>query len=141
MSTETNKATVRGYLERINARDLAGLEPFFAPRIVANGQSLSRSDYIRTLAPLLAALPDLQITLEELVAEGETVAGRATFRGTHRGALLGIAPTGTAVAFSSIGVFHLRDGAITGLWFNHDTLALLGQLGATITPPAAVPAP
>src|SRR5829696_7291444 len=107
MSPEDNKVVVRRYVDCVNARELASLDACFAPQIVANGQSLRRSDYIRTLAPLLAALPDLQITLEELVAEGDTVAGRATFRGTHRGALLGIAPTGTAVAFSSIGVFHL----------------------------------
>jgi steroid delta-isomerase-like uncharacterized protein len=139
VSVEENKAVVRGYLARINTRDLASLEAFFAPQLVANGQSLRRTEYLHLLTPLFTALPDLRITLEEVIAEGDTVAGRATFHGTHRGELLGIAPTGKQVAFSSIGVWHLREGKITDLWFNRDMLSLLGQLGATITPPVHAP--
>jgi predicted ester cyclase len=138
MSVEDNKAVVRSYLERVNARDLASLDAFFAAQIVANGQSLSGTEYIHLLAPLFAALPDVRITLEEVIAEGDTVAGRGTFRGTHRGELLGIAPTGKDVAFSATGMWHLRDGKITDLWFNRDMLSVLGQLGATITPPVQV---
>jgi steroid delta-isomerase-like uncharacterized protein len=138
MTLEHNKAVVQGYLERVNARDLTSLDAFFAPLLVANGQPLSRTEYVQLLTPLLTAFPDVHITLEEVLAEGNTVAARATFRGTHRGELLGIAPTGKEVTFSSIGVWHLRDGTITDLWFIRDMLSLLGQLGATITPPAPV---
>ena len=56
MLVEDNKAVVRGYLECVNTRDLAGLDAFFAPQLVANGQSLSRTEYIHLLTPLLLGL-------------------------------------------------------------------------------------
>jgi predicted ester cyclase len=138
MSTEDNKAVVRRYLDCVNARELASLDACFAPQIVANGQSLRGTEYSQSLTPLFTAFPDVHISVDEVIAEGDTVAGRGTFRGTHRGELLGIAPTGKAVAFAASGVWHLREGRITELWFNRDMLGLLGQLGATIRPPAPV---
>jgi predicted ester cyclase len=138
MSGEDNKAVIRRYLDCVNARDLAGLDACFAPQIVANGQSLRGTEYSQTLTLLFTAFPDVRITIDEVIAEGDTVAGRGSFRGTHRGELLGIALTGKEVAFSATGMWHLRDGKITDLWFNRDMLSLLGQLGATISPPTPV---
>jgi predicted ester cyclase len=64
------------------------------------------------------------------VAEGNTVAARVAFRGTHSGEFQGIPPTGKEVAFSSIEIDRMVDGKVKEHWFEMDLLGLMGQLGA-----------
>ncbi len=136
MTVEANKSVIRTYLELVNARDTGGIAAHFADTVLANGQEFSLAAYIHASDALLDAFPDLQISVDELLAEGDAVAARATWSGTHRGAFLGIAPTGKHVSFAACGMWHLRDGRITAVWFQRDLPGLLGQLGATIAPPA-----
>src|SRR5215207_5498285 len=81
-----------------------------------------------------AGLPDLQVTIEELVAEGDKVAVRRSYAGTHRGELLGIPATGKQVRISGISIFRLAGGKIAEHWEQLDRLALMQQLGALPTP-------
>jgi predicted ester cyclase len=82
----------------------------------------------------LAGLPDLQVTIEELVAEGDKVAVRRSYAGTHREELLGIPPTGKQVRISGISIFRLAEAMIAEHWEQLDRLALMQQLGALPTP-------
>ena len=66
------------------------------------------------------------------VAEGNTVAARVAFRGTHLGEFQGIPPTGKEVAFSSMVFNHIVDGRVEENWVAIDLLRLMGQLGATL---------
>jgi steroid delta-isomerase-like uncharacterized protein len=84
-----------------------------------------------------AAFPDLQHTVDELIAEGNVVAARWTVRGTHRGNFQGIAPTGKPVRLSGTTVHHMSDGRIVETWLTFDSMELLQQLGAV---PGAVQA-
>ncbi len=77
-----------------------------------------------------SAFPDFHYTIEDLIAEEDRVAARLTYRGTHRGDLLGIAPTRKPVAYTGIAVFRLAGGMIVDGWVNGDTLGLMRQLGA-----------
>jgi steroid delta-isomerase-like uncharacterized protein len=77
-----------------------------------------------------AAFPDLRHTVDEMMAEGDTVAARWTVRGTHRGDFQGIAPTGRPVSLSGTTVHHLKDGKIAETWLTFDSLDLLQQLGS-----------
>lgn len=77
-----------------------------------------------------AAFPDLRMTADDVLAQGDRVAVRWTARGTHRGELFGIAPTGKEATVTGITIDRWADGKIAESWTNWDTLGLLQQLGA-----------
>jgi len=79
------------------------------------------------------AFPDLHFTLEDLVAENDKVVARWTARGTHKGPLRGIAPTGKQVTVTGITIFRITGGKVAERWFNEDTLGMMQQLG--VIPP------
>ena len=72
--------------------------------------------------------------MEDIAAEGDTVAARVAFRGTHRGEFQGIAPTGKEVAFSSMEFNRVVDGKVEEHWVELDLLGLMQQLGAIPEP-------
>lgn len=76
------------------------------------------------------AFPDLRLTAEQVIADGDYVAIRWTARGTHRGDLFGIAPTGKETTVTGITIDRWQDGKIQESWTNWNTLGLLQQLGA-----------
>lgn len=81
------------------------------------------------------AFPDLRMTVDQVIAEGQDVAIRWTARGTHKGDLFGIAPTGKEATVTGITIDRWADGKIVESFTNWDTLGLLQQLGAV---PAAM---
>ncbi len=80
-----------------------------------------------------SAFPDLQATVEDQVAEGDKVASRFTFRGTHRGELAGIPPTGNQVEVTGIVISRIEGGKGAEDWSNYDALGMMQQLG--VVPP------
>jgi predicted ester cyclase len=78
---------------------------------------------------LRTAFPDLQFTIEELVAEGGTVAGRLTMSGTHEGPLMGTPPTGRFVRQDQMHLVRFRDGKAVEHWGVRDELGMMRQLG------------
>ncbi len=83
---------------------------------------------------LRAAFPDLRITIEDQVAEGDRVVTRWTARGTHTGAFQGIPPTGKQGRMTGIDIDRIADGKVVECWVNSDDLGLLQQLGVIPTP-------
>ncbi len=83
------------------------------------------------------AFPDGRYVLEDEVAEGDRVASRYTFRGTHLGAFGAVLPTGRTVAARGINVHRLAGGRIVEQWAQFDALGLLRQLGALPAPKEA----
>ena len=81
-----------------------------------------------------AAFPDLQATIEDLIAEGHKVAVRGTLRGTHPGELLGIPPTGAQVTVPLIDINRIEAGKLVERWGEADMLGLLHQLGVIPAP-------
>ncbi|MFQ5794613.1 MAG: ester cyclase [Candidatus Bipolaricaulia bacterium] len=79
------------------------------------------------------AFPDGQMTIDDLIAEGDLVVARLTWRGTHQGEFYGIAPTGNQVAVTSIGIDRIVDGKIVEGWGEVDMLGMMQQLG--VVPP------
>jgi ketosteroid isomerase-like protein len=75
------------------------------------------------------AFPDVRLTAEDIIAEGETVTVRWSCKGTHKGALSDIAPTGKQVTISGISVAHFTSGKMVEGWVNWDALGLMQQLG------------
>ncbi len=138
MSLEDNKNVVRLYQEACNRDDLNALDDLVAPDLVTHSQAPGLPQGLeggkRAHRATVAAFPDLHYEIEELVAEGDTVVERFTITGTHRGAFMGLPPTGRPTRFSGVSFFRLRGGKIVEHWGLQDGLALMIQLGA-FTPP------
>ncbi len=102
------------------------------------GQEVRGREGLRQLvAQYQAAFPDLAVTIEDLVAEGDQVVARWTARGTHQGELMGLAATGQPMSVSAISISRHAAGQIAEEWENFDQLGLLQQLGAVPTPQQA----
>jgi steroid delta-isomerase-like uncharacterized protein len=134
MSTEENKAIVRRYVEEWNKRNLAALE-IFAPNYVFHGAlppgfspDLAGGEQLRIA--LWTAFPDMHIAVEDLIAEGDKVVARFTFRGTHQGDFMGMPPTGKQVRWTAIEIDRIEDDKFVETWANLDVLGFLQQLGA-----------
>ena len=134
MSTAENKTIVRRLLEDgFNAGTLAVFDEMLAPDFVnhdpANPTARDREGLKQYWAALCAGFPDQHTVAEELLAEGDKVVKRATFRGTHTGTFNGLPPTGQQVTIASISIYRLVDGRITAIWWGYDNLSVLQQLG------------
>ena len=136
MLGEQNKALVRRYYDELwNAWNLDVADEIIGADIAFRG-SLGLTtkglegfkQYVNTVR---AAFPDFHNTIEELIAEGDKVVARLTYRGTHRGTLFGIAPTGKRVTYTGVAIFRIAGGKVADGWVMGDTLGLMRQLGAT----------
>ena len=133
MSTEENKALVLRWEELWNQGNLTLADELFSPDFVLHDASSfleirGPEGYKQDITRFRTAFPDLQITLEDIVAEGEKVVGRWTARGTHQGPLRSIAPTSAHVTLTGIDIFRIVDGKIAEEWSNADGLGMLQQL-------------
>ena len=83
---------------------------------------------------LFAAFPDIQYTVEALLAEGDKVVVRWTARGTHTGELMGIPPTGKQVTVTGVNIGRVANGRIVEEWGEFDMMGMMQQLGVVPTP-------
>jgi len=83
---------------------------------------------------LRTAFPDLHYTVEDVVVEGDTVAGRVTMSGTHLGPYMGIPPTGRSFQMAEMHFVHFRDGKGIEHWGTRDDLGMMRQLGIIPAP-------
>jgi steroid delta-isomerase-like uncharacterized protein len=82
----------------------------------------------------LAAFPDIQITVDDEIAEGDRVVCRWTVTGTHQGEFMGIPPAGKAVTRAGVAIYRLVNGKIAENWLFADDVDFMQQLGALPTP-------
>ncbi len=144
MSVVANEALVRRFVEEVLAGgDFGVLAELTACTCIDHAAAAGRPTGLAGIAPLMvawrAAFPDLVITIEDLVGEGDTVAVRSTLRGTHRGAFLGVPPTGRHRTVMGMAFYRLAGGWIVERWATVDTLEVLRQLGAPVGDGAAAP--
>jgi steroid delta-isomerase-like uncharacterized protein len=133
--SENNKAIVRRLIEEFwNKGNQSLADQFFAPNYTHHDASTpdfgqgpegerKRATLYRT------AFPDLRLTVEDTIAEGETVMTRWSCRGTHKGELGGIAPTGKQVTISGVTIVRFSNGKMVEGYVNWDALGLMQQLG------------
>ena len=86
-------------------------------------------DYKQYVTMGRTAFPDMQLTIEDMIAEGDKVAVRWTYTGTHKGELMGISPTGVKVTGTGIDICRIAGGKIVECWVNRDDLGMWQQLG------------
>jgi steroid delta-isomerase-like uncharacterized protein len=120
--SEQNKARVREYYERVlNGRDLDAVDQFFADERMVEGVRRGCFAYFN-------AFPDLHVSLDELIAEGDKVFVRTTMTGTHDGEYKGIPATGRHISSESAEVFRIADGKFAGYWCLSNVAGLMRQL-------------
>jgi predicted ester cyclase len=134
MSTEDNKNLIRRFYEEVfNRRNVAVLDVFYAPDHVDHtlppGLPTSPDGTKQAIVMTLAALPDLRITIEDMIAEGDKVVTRFTTHGTQQGTFESIPPTGKRVAITTIEITCIADGKIVEDWGLDDRLGMLQQPG------------
>jgi steroid delta-isomerase-like uncharacterized protein len=90
--------------------------------------------YLAVIGMMRGGFPDIQWTLEEMIAEDDKVAARFTMRGTHRGTFFGVPPTGKTIAVQAMNFYRLANGQFVQEHGQPDMLGLLQQIGAVPTP-------
>ena len=129
MGVNENRLASRRIVDEIlNAGDLESFDELVHPAYVDGFDGSGSDEYRELLQVMRSAFPDLHLTIEDEVAEGDKVVGRFLLRGTHRGEFLGLAPTGRQVEFDGIGIVQFRDGRMVSRWNVSDVYGLLGQL-------------
>ncbi|MBI2304985.1 MAG: ester cyclase [Chloroflexi bacterium] len=133
MLLEEKKAIARRYLDLFNQGNLEGLSEVVLPTVVdhysASGVATGLEGLKQTLSQFRRSFPDMYVTIEDIVAEGDIVVVRCTGRGTHRGDFAGIRPTGKRVTVPIIAIYRIANGKITDRWNIADSLAMIQQLG------------
>jgi predicted ester cyclase len=132
---EQNTRVVRRlYDELFSKWNLAVIEEIFSPEFVGHemppGMPRGPEGIRRFYAGIRAGLPDLRLTVEDLIAAQDRVAVRWRAKATHRGTFQGIPPTGTEVSFEGIAIYRLSRGSVVERWVLVDMVGLVEQLHA-----------
>jgi steroid delta-isomerase-like uncharacterized protein len=141
MSTESNKAIIRRlFKEAFEEGNLAVLDEIVAPNQVNGGPGAppglpSGPEGTKMLISAYRnAFPDLHFTIDEQIAEGNTVVTRWTAQGTHKGELAGLPATGKPATVVGLGVDRVENGKIVESWGLFDQFGMLQQLGVIPAP-------
>lgn len=139
MSAEDNKRINRQFYERVfNQHNLDAIPEYigksytghsFPPGLPPGPEGLKVF-----LSVFFSAFPDGKVTVEDILAEGDRVAARAVFSGTHQGDFQGIPATGKKVAVPAIDLARFEDGKLVEHWGGPDLMSLMVQLGAIPAP-------
>ena len=141
MSTEENKAIARRWNEEFwNKGNIAAIDELFTADFVFNypppGELPNRDGYKQFVTRYASTWANTTCAIEDMVVEGDKVAVRWTWSGTHVGELklMGIPPTGKRVTMTGISILHIVGGKIAEEWTQEDMLGTMGQLG--VFPPS-----
>lgn len=136
--SEENKALIRRWFDEVwNKGREEAIDELFAEDGVAHGLADETGEALRGptgFKPFFRrfreAFPDIEVIVEDTVAEGDLVAARCIVRGRHQSDTLGFAATERPVEFTGIAVVRYRDGRIVEAWNNFDFMTMFQQLGA-----------
>jgi steroid delta-isomerase-like uncharacterized protein len=135
--TTSNKATFGRFCDAMNTGDAELIsktidelvEPAALIRTPLPIETTGAQALKEVFARLHRAFPDLHVTVEDLIAEGDKVVGRNSVTGTHRGEYMGLPPTGKSVTYDEIFIFRFVNGRIAETWGVVDVVSQMKQLG------------
>src|SRR5262245_65465774 len=131
--SETPRAVRYRYHDAWNSGDTAAIDGIMSPQVVNHsllpGQPPGVDGFKQALHWMRGGVPDLAITIDSSVEDGDLVSTRWTGRGTQTGELMGIPATGRTVAVTGIDICRVSDSRIVEYWQELDTLSMLQQLG------------
>ncbi len=140
MSKSNNIAATERLGKAINTGNLNAFHEVFAPTAVdrdpASDQAPGPEGFIQFFTGFRAAFPDLNISVEQLVADEDNVALAYTITGTHKGDFLGIPATGRQIKARGMQIARFENGQIVERWGSSDQLGILQQIGVNLIPPA-----
>ena len=128
---EMNKAVVRDYITELDRGNFEIMDEVFARDLSFHSPgspSMDRQATMESTKGAYSAFPDLQHTIEDLIAEGNKVVLRVTNRATHKGEFLGLPGTGKRVTINAIAIFRMADGKIAEIWEEADLAGLTRQI-------------
>ncbi len=136
--SEENKALVRRWFEEVwNKGRSDAIDEMFAADGIAYGLSDDEGSPLKGAADFKpfhetfrGAFPDIEVVVEDTIAEGDLVAARCSVRGKHIGDHLGMAASNAPVQFTGISIVRIKDGKIVEAWNNFDFLKMNKQIGA-----------
>ena len=135
MTTEQNKLKMQRFNEFINtasdqlATELISTNAIF--HVPGRPEPMKGpSGYLAVIGMMRGGFPDIQWTLEELIAEGDKIAARFTMRGKHQGPFFGVPPTGKKIEVQAMNFYRFSEGQIVEERGQPDLLGLLQQIGA-----------
>ncbi len=136
--TTANKEVVREYLAALDAQDFTTLSELLVEDCVIHlpdgTDRVGRDAAFQVIRGFYTSFPDYTHGIEEMIAEGDLVAVRVKYGGTHQGHFLGVAPTGRQVDYAGMFFMTVADGVLTEVWFIDDDLNLMSQLGMEVVP-------
>jgi steroid delta-isomerase-like uncharacterized protein len=138
--SEENKAVVRRFNELVEeywrTGDADAFDEIVASDFVHHAPGLPPDlEGMKQALPMFrAAFPDMRLTEEDVIAEGDQVVDRVTVRGTHEGELMGVPPSGNRVEFMETHISRIADGKIVERWGQWDALGMMQQVGAAPPP-------
>ena len=137
--SEENKAIVRRLMLEVWCQGrLEVIDEICAPSFVGHGLppvvSPDREGLKQVVAMYRAAYPDVQMTIEDQIAEGDMVVTRWSGRGTHKGELMGIPATGKQITVTGIDINRIAGGKLIDGWGQFDALGMMQQLGVVPSP-------
>jgi steroid delta-isomerase-like uncharacterized protein len=130
--SQENKTIARNYIEQVwNAHQVDHLEKFVAKDVVHHdAPGVTDYDSVKQfVAMTLAAVPDLKITIDDEIAEGDRVVQHQSCSGTQKGELLGMPATGKHFVFPGVFIFRVSNGKIAEMWGVGDTMSMMQQIG------------
>ncbi|MDQ5827705.1 MAG: ester cyclase [Chloroflexota bacterium] len=139
MSAEKNKALVRRFVDEVqSAGNIDAIDEICSPEFVNHSAPPgvpSNCEGVKQLTAMFRqAFPDSYFTVEDMIAEGDKVATRKTFHGTHQDTFMGIPPTGQRVSIGLIDIVRVVDGKVVEHWSMGDNLGLMQHLGVIPQP-------
>ena len=139
--SEQNKAIARRAIEEVFSAkgNLDVADEIFAPNYVhhdpASPEDIRGPEGAKEFAGMYrTAFPDVQLSTQEQIAEGDMVVTRWVANGTHQGEIMGIAPSGNRVTVAGTSIDRIVDGKIEETWDNYDALGMMQQIGAIPSP-------
>ena len=135
---EANRRLIEKYYNELwNEWNFGLAEELLSPSVKFHGsvaitvQGLAGfREYMRLIR---SAFPDFHNAIQEMVIDENRVAARLTYRGTHQGEIFGVAPTGRAIQYDGLALFHIHDGKIASGYVLGNVIHLLAQLGIHVT--------
>jgi steroid delta-isomerase-like uncharacterized protein len=134
MSAQENKAMVHRIEEAVAKGDLEALDDLYAADVVDHNPFPEQAPGLEGLKQKVSALneafPDQKLSVDFLVAEGDTVVDHWTASSTHRGELMGISPSNNEVVVTGISIYRFKGGKVAEEWTEFDGIGMLAQMGA-----------
>ena len=127
---------IRGIYEAINTGNLALLEKFVAPDYIEHSEGFQGVEPFRQqVAAFRAAFPDLRVSIDDLMIDGDRFASRTTVTGTHTGDLMGMPATGRHISVEAVDIGRVENGQAKERWGGLNMYSMLTQLGVIPAPP------